>query len=515
MRRRKKNLPRRAVPLGALRNRDDDSLELSGVLENDTKKLQDYLGAAADLKTRLVHTAGDRRVAVLFYSNLVELNIVSHSIVRPLQQHAGSLSPELVAQKVINVPEYETANDYETLGISLADGSVAVLLEGMSQALVINVLSVEYRGIERSESEDVLIGPHESFSENLGHNIALLRRRLATPRFKVKPMQIGTVSRTKVVILYVEGVVQEKLVREMEERIKRIDIDYIIGATMLSSFLEDEPSSVFPLVRYTERPSRVVPALMEGRVGVMADGDPSVLIAPSFAPEYIQSSEDYFELPMVATFLRTIRLLGLLIALFLPAAWMSLTVFHQGILPPSLLASIVAGREGVPLPTVLEMIILLFAFDLILEASTRMPTRIGQALGIVGGLILGQAAVQAGLVSPTLVIVVALTGLAVFTQPSPTFVGPIRLIKYLVLVASSTLGLFGLVWAFIVMLIQSTSLRSFGYPYMYPMAPTDLEGGLDILVHPPLFWLTNRPKNLAARNRKRMDVSPPRPGKEE
>lgn len=484
---------------------------VSGHLTQDCDGLKAILTGSADLRERLLTTAKGTPGAVLYFANVVNLPFVSESIVRPLQRHEGRSGMEYIAQQVVNVPEYSLESDLYKVACALSEGSVAVLMTGESCVLLVPLFAMEHRPIERAVQEDVLIGSHESFCESLGSNIALLRRRIATPDFKVKELTIGRRSRTTVAILYLEHVAPAKLIAEMEERLKRIDIDFVLGITYLTDFIEDDPRSIFPTLRATEIPVRVMAALMEGRVAVMAEGDSAALIAPTFAPEFLQASEDYFDRPVSATFFRLIRLVGLLLAIFLPGIWIALVTFHHGIMPTTLFDSIAAGREGVPLPTVLEISVLILGFDLIVESSTRMPTRIGQALGIVGGIILGQAAVQAALVSPAMVIVAALTGLAIFTQPSINFLSPLRFLKYPVLVAASILGIFGVVWALICILIAVTSLRSFGYPYMYPLAPFNLQGAVDVFVRVPKFWHEKRPSLLSSPEEARMDTPQPRP----
>jgi len=495
----------RAVPEGCL----------TGNLDHDSNALKQLIRDAGDLEYRLVYTQGHRHVALFYYADMVNLTLVSRGIIHPLQQCAQELDIAHIAQSLLNVPAYKQARELARLAEALAEGSVVLLFQGLAEALILGVSQIEHRVIERSESEDVLMGPHESFSEQLGRNLALMRSRLATPAFKNKFITLGKVSRSKVAVMFIDGIVSEDLVAEVEERLLRIDIDYISGAGHVSELLSDEPTAVLPLLRITERPSRVAGALMEGRVVVLADGDPSAIIIPTFAAEYLQSSEDYLERPAIASFLRFIRFGGLIISVFLPGLWHALVSFHHGIIPPPLFNSIVAGREGVPLPTVVEMIVLLLTYDIIVEASTRMPMRIGQALGIVGGIILGQAAVQAGLVSPAMVIIVSLTGLSTFTQPSVSILGPLRLLKYPMLVASSIFGLFGLMWALVFMVLQVVSMRSFGYPFMYPLAPFRWRGELDIFIRIPLFWLSKRPDLLAGQNQQRMNITPPYPGKGE
>lgn len=510
--RREKRLIKKPKPLHEL-VKDVPEGKLSGNLDRDIEQLRNEICDAGDLQLRSIYTRGKRRAALFYFENTVSMVLISQSIIRPLQEYEHELNATLVAQAVLHVPSHSTETEFAQIAILLSQGQAALLLEGSTEGLSLNVTEVEHRGIERSESEDVLIGPHDSFSESIGKNLALVRTRVLSPDLKYQVIKVGRVSKTSVAIIYIENIVKPELVDEVVERVGRIDIDFAYGKT-ITDFICDEPSALMPLLRATERPGRLVAALMEGRVGILVDGDPSVLIAPTFAPEFLQSSEDYYERPLVATFLRVIRFTGLIISIFLPGLWIALAGFHHGVIPPPLFQTIQASREGVPFPTVLEAIVLMVSFDIVVEASTRLPNRIGQALAIVGGIILGQAAVQAGLLSPALVIIVSLTGLAIFTQPSPTTIGPIRLLKYPILAACSALGLFGLVWSTIFIIIQTVSMRSFGYPFMYPVAPFDFRGELDIFVRIPMFWLNRRP-HISTDNVKRMSATPPEPGKGE
>lgn len=489
--------------------------QFSGDFARDYRALQAALTNSADLQCNIIHTADMHQIGLFYYPDLVNKDLLSKSIVKPLQDLSGPLSADIVSQQVLDIPETSTGTAIEPVADRLSDGAVALLLEGEPNVVLAQIIQLEHRGIERSQSEDVIIGPHESFSESLAQNIAVLRRVLATHKLKMVTVQVGRLSRTQTAVLYLEDVAQQKLVNETLERLRRIEIDYIEGASHLRGFLEDTPLSLFPLLRVTERPSRVAGVLIEGRVAVLAQGDPTALIVPTFLPEYVQSSEDYFDKPLVGTFLRWIRLISVFLAVFLPGIWIALTVFHHGIIPPPLFNSIVSGREGVPLPSVLEAFLLLLAFDIVVEASTRLPNAVGQAIGIVGAIILGQSAVQASLVSPTMTIVVALTGLAVYTLPSPAMLGPVRILKYLVMILSSVFGLYGTVWSLIGLTIYTCSLRSFGYPFFYPLGPFHLRGMLDIVVRLPSSMRQHRPYFLAAENDRRMaEGLSPWPGKE-
>lgn len=489
---------------------------ITGNFEHDYEELQRLFANSSDFSYHTIRTKANKRVAVLHYTDLIQQQILSNNVVRPLQEYEGPLSMHIIQEHVINVCNCSSEKVLDKMGAPLAHGAVALLLEGIAEVLMVRLEQFTDRGIERSQSEDVIIGPHVSFGEDLGKNVAFLRRYLRTSRLKVKRQELGRLSHTGVSIVYLEGVAQQDLVKEAERRLARIDIDYVPGAAYLIEFLEDHPLSILPQLKLTERPDRVVGALSEGRIAIMADGDPTCLVAPFFLPEALQSSEDYYEKPLAATFFRLLRLVSSALSIFLPGFWVTLVSFHHGIIPPKLFSSIVAGRENVPLPTVIEAILLLFAFDIVIEASTRLPSAVGQAIGIVGAIILGQSAVQASLISPSMTIIVALAGLAVYINPSPGTVGSIRILKYFIIIISSLLGLFGTVWGLIFLTILATSTRSFGYPSLFPVAPFNIRGCLDIFVKVPNPLLKHRPHFLAAENEERMQADlPPALGKDE
>jgi len=503
--RKARNLLRKPRPL-ACHARKAMPGELTGNLDADCETLRRLIGTEGDLEWRLLYSRGHHRAALFYFANMVDVTLLSQGVIRPIQRYERPLEPAVLAQAVVEVTGYKVARAALELAEAIAGGQAVLVCDGYREGLILDATKVAERNIERAASEDVLIGPHDSFSESLDTNLALLRKRLSSPNLKHKLLNVGRVSSTRVAVLYVAGIVNDKLVQEVLERIERLDIDHLY-ARSLGDLICDTPLAILPLLRNTERPPRAVAALLEGRVIVITDGDPGALIIPSFAPEALQSAEDYYERTAVATFLRGVRLLGTIIAAFLPGLWVAAVGFHHGILPPALFRSIQAAREGVPLPTVVEMIVLLIAFDIIVEASTRMPMRVGQALGIVGGIILGQAAVQAGFVSPGKVIIVSLTGLATFTQPSPALLGPLRVIKYVILVFCSTLGLFGATWSIILLALQVSSFRSFGYPYMYPLSPFAWRGALDVFVRAPMQWQPLRP-TLQSENTRRMSKTP-------
>ncbi|NLW16684.1 MAG: spore germination protein [Firmicutes bacterium] len=511
---RKKRAIKRPRPIRELQQRPETDV-ITGHFEHDFQALSDLLTNSSDLRTSIIRTQDGKRVALFFNAGLINQQILNQNVIHPIQKHAAPLTAETLLQRIIKSPTGEMEKSLTTLATVLAKGAAVILMEGLDRAITVTLPQFHDRGIERSQSEDVLIGPHHSFGEDLNKNLGLLRRYLSSPRLKIRTVQLGRISKSDVAIVYIEGVAQEKLVKEAEERLKRIDIDIIPGVSYLIEFLEDQPFTLLPQLKPTERPDRVLGALSEGRIAIMAEGDPTCLIAPFFLPETMQSAEDYYEKPLVATFLRWLRLLSAGFSIFLPGVWITLASFHHGIIPPTLFNSIVAGREDVPFPTIIEAFLLLIAFDIVIEASTRLPSAVGQAVGIVGAIILGQSAVQASLISPTMTIVVALSGLAVYTLPSPSSVSAIRVLKYFVLGLSSLLGLFGTIWAFIFITIKAVSMRSFGYPAVFPVAPFNIRGWIDIFLKLPNTMLKRRPHFLAAENEKRLTEGvTPYPGKD-
>ena len=265
---------------------------LTGNLDDDAQRLKQIVRDAGDLKCREIYTRGHRRVTLFYYAYMVDTMLLSQAIIRPIQEYPHEFDISRIAQSVLTVPTYTKERELTLLADALTEGMVVVLFEGSGEALTLGIKKVEHRGIERSESEDVLLGPHESFSENLNVNLALMRTKITSTDFKTKIVNVGKVSRTNIAILFVEGIVSEELVEEVEERLRRLDIDFISGAAHVAELICDEPTALLPVMRVTERPSRVIGSLMEGRVVIMGDGDPSGVIIPTFAPEYLQSSED-------------------------------------------------------------------------------------------------------------------------------------------------------------------------------------------------------------------------------
>ncbi|MEN6348840.1 MAG: spore germination protein, partial [Syntrophomonas sp.] len=342
----------------------------------------------------------------------------------------------------------------------------------------------------------MVFGPKEGFCETLRFNTAMLRRRIKSSRFKMESFVLGNITRTDVVLCYIEGIAPLQLVNELKERISKIDIDSVLDTGYLVEFITDDKYSIFSQTEHTEKPDRVCGQLLDGRVAIMVDGSPMVLIIPVAFPQYMISPEDYYIHYIPASLFRMLRLVAFIIALLLPSLYVAVISYHHEMIPTPLLLTIAATRQGVPFPAFVEALLLDLTFELLREAGLRLPRAVGPAVSIVGALIIGDAAVRAGLVSTPMVVVIAATWIASFVSPSYNAGIIIRIVRFGFLIAAGLLGFLGIMIGLILLLLRMASLSSFGLPYLYPVAPFDLDGMTDIIVRRPWFKARRQPSKL-------------------
>lgn len=304
---------------------------------------------------------------------------------------------------------------------------------------------------------------------------------------------VGRLSKTDLVITYIEGIAEDSLIQEIHDRIDRIDIDAIVESGYIEELIDDNPFSVFPLVGHTERPDRVVGNLLEGNVGIIIDNTPFCLIAPQTFFQLIQSPEDYYQRYITASFIRMLRYLNLIISLLLPSIYIAVTTFHQEMLPTSLLLSLAAAREATPFPALIEALMMEIAFEGLREAGVRLPRAVGSAVSIVGALVIGQAAVEAGIVSSPMVIIVATTGIASFIIPGYEQANSIRILRFPMMFLAGFMGLYGIFLGVLILQIYILRLRSFGVSYFSPVAPLEVSNLKDIFVRAPWWAMKRRP----------------------
>ncbi|WP_077620828.1 spore germination protein [Bacillus sinesaloumensis] len=484
---------------------------LSGNLKEDGDRIKSLFKGATDFTYRRIKITNSTHAMILYLDGLVDIEKIELHVIHPLlhidfaKANNTELSIEYIFDKLSSANLNQDNRLQSTIDQILA-GNTVLLIDGIDKAIIISEQKWEQRSVKEPLSEAVVIGPREGFTENIETNISMVRRRLKTTKLKFESMQIGKMSNTMVVITYLENIAQKSIIEEVRNRLNQIDIDSIEDSGYIVEFIEDNPYSVFPQVLQTERPDRVVGNLLEGRVGIIVENSPFVLIVPVTFFQMMNSPEDYYGRFIMSSFIRFIRYLFLFVALLFPSIYIAVTTFHQELLPTNLLFSVAASRDKVPFPAVVEVLLMEITFEALREAGLRLPRPIGSTVSIVGALVIGQAAVEAGIVSAPLVIVVSTTGIASFMFPNYPLTGAIRLLRFIMIFLAGTLGFYGILLGVFFILGHLVQLRSFGVPYLAPMAPFNFNNMKDIFVRVPWWKMDERPEQTGKRNIKRVGI---------
>lgn len=398
-----------------------------------------------------------------------------------------------------NVADVSDADPFETLedaAQGMLTGDALFFLDGYNRALKIPDKGYPGRGVYEVESEKIIRGSNEGFSESIKLNTALIRKRLRSPHVKVKETFVGRRTNTNVDLVYIKDLIHPEILKKIEERLGEFEIDGALDSGIIEQLTEKRKFSPFPQFQTTQRPDRAAMAILEGRIVLLSDNSPVALILPTTYNSFIQTSDDYYSRWEIASFTRMLRYVASFLAMVLPGLYLAMTNFHTQLLPTDLLLSLAASRQGVPFPAMVEVLIMEIAFELLREAGVRLPGANGNTIGIVGGLIIGQAAVDANIVSPIVVIVVALTALCSFAVPNEEFATAFRILKFVFIFLCGTLGFFGFLVGLLAVLIHLSHLESFGIPYLTPFVGADLSGyqdERDTFLRLPLEFLKKRP----------------------
>jgi hypothetical protein len=482
---------------------------LTGNLSVDCLEIRNIFNPSSDIIYRELKIWDVYNSTVLFIDELVDTQLINSDLLKPLLIYGKNTTCEgqiqlsdLInyLQQSISVSNITTGTNCNEIIDHILSGETILLVEGINTALFIDVKKSEKRSISESIIEPVIRGPRDGFIEDIKTNTALLRKRIKTPKFKVEKMDVGRLSKTTVIVLYIEGIAKDALVQEVKKRISAIDIDAVLESEYIEEYIRDNRFSPFPQIGFTERPDRLTSSLFEGHVGIMVDNSPIALIAPFTFFQYMQSSEDYYQNYIPATMIRIIRYIFLFTALTLPAFYIALLNFHQGMIPKTLLTTIWASREGVPFPVFVEAMLLEVFFEALREAGIRLPSASGQTVSIVGALVIGEAAVRAGMVSSAMVIVVSITGISSFVIPRYNFALAIRVLRFYFIILAGTLGLYGMFAGGFILLTHMANLRSFGVPYLSPVAPMDFNSLKDVIIRAPIWSKKKRPGFIGNNN---------------
>lgn len=473
----------------------------------------------ADLIIRRFRLASHPRVeaAVAFMEGLSDRDTINQHILQPLMLLAhldhdlkpppeppdrrGQAEPPARSEELLNrvmerlLPgnQAEPKPDMKTAVEAVLYGDTAIFISGVPKAIVVETKGFPLRSVSEPKQEMVIRGPLDAFNESFRTNIALVRRRLRDPRMVNEMLQVGEISKTYVGLCYVDGVANPKLVKEVKRRLEHLEIDFVPESGVLEQLIEDRPTSIFPQVLSTERPDRAAAYLSEGHVVLFADNSPLALVVPVTWWSIMQTAEDYYVRWPYGSMLRWLRTIALLFALFSGAVYIAASNYHPEMIPTGLMIAIAATREVVPFPAVVDLLLMELAFELIREAGIRIPSVIGPTIGIVGALILGQAAVEARLFSPMVIIVVAASGLSSFVVPNYNSAYGLRALRFLFIGLAATLGLYGLAVGALFFVLHLAGSRSFGVPFLSPVAPLR-RGAADTASRGPLFQMERRPR---------------------
>ena len=509
-----KKSPKQSSDTNEKQNKEEKSQPeyLSTDIWENLDELKKRLGNSSDITQRMLKIGRDPELetAIVTVEGLTDNKNVVDDVIDSLMNDESLKKPmtpqealDTITDQAVPLGTIKAEVKWEDVLFSLLIGNTIIFVDGTSQALLASTKGGDKRAIMEPSTNVTVRGPRIGFAESTETNIAMVRRIINDPNLWVETMKIGRITKTDVSIMYLNGIANHKIVQEVRDRLKRIDIDGILESGYIEQLIEDQSMTPFPTIINTERPDMVAGNLLEGRIAIFVDGTPFVLLVPALFIQFFQSIEDYYQRFDIASMIRFLRIIIYSISVIGPAIYVAATTFHQEMIPTQLLIIIAAQRETVPFPAVIEAIGMELTFEILREAGLRMPKVIGSTMSIVGALVIGQAAVQAGIVSPAMVIIVSITAIASFATPSYSIAISARIIRFAFILSAGIFGFFGLILTFIVLLVHLSSLRSFGIPYMSPLAPLNIKGLGDSLVRRPLWTFNKRPRFITENNRDR------------
>ncbi|MCA1294837.1 spore germination protein [Paenibacillus sp. alder61] len=499
-------------------------------LQANLKKIRQTLGNSSDIGIREIPLGESQKnyIAILYTDGLADQNKIYESIMKTVAHLASKAAGQqdqqsspfsdgkrLLAEISLYNQQSRTVNDFFTLFRSLLSGDTVILVDGSAEGLIAGTKGWKDRGVMETSAENVVRGPREAFSESFRTNTSLIRRKIKDPNLWLETMQIGRVTHTDVGIMYINGIANPEIVQEVRDRLNRIDVDSILESGYIEEFIQDTTFTPFPTIYNTERPDVIAAELLEGKVAILVDGTPFVLVVPALLISFLHASEDYYQRADISSFLRILRYLSVFISLLGPSIYIAVTTFHQEMLPTQLLFGLAAQREQIPFPAFVEALLMELTFEILREAGVRLPKNIGSAISIVGTLVIGQAAVEAGIISAAMVIVVAITAISSFVLPAFNMSIAFRMLRFPLMALAGSFGLFGIFVGVMALILHLCSLRSFGVPYMAPLAPLIPESQKDSILRLPHWLLSTRPRLLSKANRTRRPGNPPKKSRSE
>lgn len=471
---------------------------ISDKIHNNREELKRIFNNSSDLVLYEFNTLCGENALVAYIEALVDRKGLYEDLIKPLLQNL--ISPQDVLSTVF-IAGAKEENDIQKTSQAMTTGNVALFIENIEISYLFKLGYWDKRQIEESGNERVIRGPKEGFIEDINTNKSLIRRKIKNTKLVFEDYTLGSETNTQVSLGYIVDIVNPEILEELRGRMNKISLDSILDIGYIESHIEDAPKSLICTIGNTEKPDVVAGKILEGRIAILCDGSPGVLTVPKVFIENFQMSEDYYLRPLYTSFYRMLRVLALIVAITLPGFLVALKTFHQEMLPTKLLMTMTQNIAGVPFTSLVEALVMVLFLELIKESGLRIQSNIGSAVTVVSGLVLGQTAVQAGLVGPVMVIVIAASGISEFIVPQQREM--IVIYRLIILILGGILGLFGITAGMTIMAIHLISLKSFGVPYMYPIAPYDKEGMKDFIFVRSIKEMNYRPKMIANKNRRK------------
>jgi len=469
--------------------------------------IKDAVNNTADLIVKSIPP----NLTLIYIENLVDDRTLNDHIINDLYKKPNE-SPELI-KSLLSVPSLKMSNLLDDAVSSMVTGTVLIHVEGYSEVVLANIAARESRGLSAPENESQVIGSQVGFNESLATNVSLIRRYIVSPDLCNEKIKVGKRTNTTVSLMFIKGIASEDMVNTLRQRITGIDIDALIDSAVLAEMIDDNSLSIFPQLLLTERPDRFCDSLLNGKLGVLVDGSSMAIICPQSFIEFFQSREDQNLRWQIATFLRLLRFSAVFLSIFFTPLYVAALTFHYEVIPQAFLVPLSESRALVPFPPIFEALLLEIIIELLREAGARLPTKIGQTIGIVGGIVIGTAAVQAGITSNVLIIIIALSALASFTTPSYMMGNVIRVIRFPIIILAGFWGFYGIMLAFCFMLIHLLRQSSLGTPYMSPFYPPRLKDWRDSIIRLPIPFTAKRPTSTRAEDHEKFNPEPVNPEK--
>ncbi|WP_392486195.1 spore germination protein [Haloimpatiens sp. FM7315] len=465
-------------------------------------RIKEILKDNSDIVYREFFINGTVKAALIYIDGMADKILLDDYVLESLMdKDEEDINVNNIKDRLLTISDLREVDKLSKGIDGFLSGDTLLLIDGLKKAYIIANRSWPARGISEPLGETVVRGSREGFAETIRFNTALVRRRIRDTKFRIKSKTIGVRSKTDVVIMYIDDIVRDGLVEEVEKRLDKIKIDAILDSGYVEQLIQDDKWSIFPHIQSTERPDVVAAALYEGRVAILVDNSPFALIAPSTLINLFQSPDDYYQGWINSSIVRFVRNLGVLFSLIIPALYVAITSFHTSIIPTKLAYSIASSREGVPFPAFVEAIIMELSLTFLMEAVVRLPKPIGSTVGIVGGLIIGQAAVSAGIVSPIMIIIVSVTAITSFMIPNYGVSNAFRIVRFFLIIASAIIGLYGIVIGLIILLIHLLKMKSFGVSYLSPMVNTHFKDFKDFMFRVPIDNMKERPEYMNTKDK--------------